>query len=369
MIATRVIDDDAAFGELRHEWNDLLQDSSCCCLFLTWEWLHTWWQFLAADRKLHIITVRRDGLLIAIAPLAIRSAFTRPLMPLKVLEFLGSGNAGSDYLSFLIRSGHEDVSLKEITRSLSESGLMLELTRVEKTSLAMANVAGRLKESGWKAYYLTTNFSPHINLSGHTWQSYRRSLNSTHLKMFERKEKKLYRDFEVKLERASSEDECRAAMDVYMDLHLERWSEDGGSTAIGEQDLVRFHRAFSSLSLNRGWLRLFTLTLDGDPVASLYLFQFNKVYYYYQTAFDLEYGKYSVGMIILSLAIKAAIEDEAVEFDFLHDDEEYKYLWSHGERELIRLEICPSMHPGSIYQKAVSAKHRLVRAARRYVPR
>jgi hypothetical protein len=74
-------------------------------------------------------------------------------------------------------------------------------------------------------------------------------------------------------------------------------------------------------------------------------------------------------MIILSLAIKAAIEDEAVEFDFLHDDEEYKYLWSHGERELIRLEIFPSMHPGSIYQKAVSVKHHLARAARRYVPR
>src|SRR2546427_11808932 len=57
---------------MREEWSDLLTESATDCVFLTWEWLTTWWRHLAGERKLFVLAVRQRGLLLAIAPLVVR---------------------------------------------------------------------------------------------------------------------------------------------------------------------------------------------------------------------------------------------------------------------------------------------------------
>jgi CelD/BcsL family acetyltransferase involved in cellulose biosynthesis len=150
-------------------------------------------------------------------------------------------------------------------------------------------------------------------------------------------------------------------MDVFIRLHLRRWSMSGGSTALNSKELIDFHRAFSKTSLERGWLKLYTLLLDGAPVASLYVFKYRDIYYHYQSAFDPDYGSYSPGTVILTLAIKDALEDGALEFDFLHDNEAYKYLWARHERELIRLELYPAGKMGRVYQHSATMQRRIKR--------
>ncbi len=44
------------------------------CVFLTWEWLYTWWKHLAGDRQLSILVVRRGEWLVALAPFCLRPA-------------------------------------------------------------------------------------------------------------------------------------------------------------------------------------------------------------------------------------------------------------------------------------------------------
>jgi hypothetical protein len=66
-----VIQNQAAFAALKDEWTELLSAGSSRCLFLTWEWLHTWWKHLAGGKRLRIAAVRRDGRLAALAPLAV----------------------------------------------------------------------------------------------------------------------------------------------------------------------------------------------------------------------------------------------------------------------------------------------------------
>jgi len=360
-ISTKVISDTASFRDLRSEWDGLLKDCPSDCIFLTWEWLYTWWLHLPGRRKLHIIVVRLDGLLIAIAPLALRPASFNRLMPWRVLEFLASGSVGSDYLSFLIRPGHEQIAVREISNSLSRSGRMLELVRIEKSSAPMAGLSRQLQEAGWKSVGLTTNYSPYTVLSGHTWESYLDSLHSRHRTNLGKMLRRLHKDFEVSLQVAATESERHRGMDVFVRLHLRRWSGKGGSTALNQKELIDFHHAFSESSLERGWLRLYTLLLDDVPVSSLYVFKYRDVYYHYQSAFDPDYCKYSLGTVIVALAIKDAIEDGALEFDFLHDNETYKYLWARQERELIRLELYPPKTMGSVYRHSATIKHWLKR--------
>ena len=367
-ISTQVISDAASIRDLRSEWDALLQVCHSDCIFLTWEWIYTWWLHLSGKRKIHIIVVRLDGLLIALAPLALRPASLKRLMPWRVLEFLASGSVGSDYLSFLIRPGHEQTAMREIMKCLNESRRVLELVRVEKSSAPMAELSRQLQEAGWTSLGLTTNYCPYSILAGHSWDSYLQSLDASHRKNLDKMLRRLHKDFDVSLHVAATESERQWAMDVFVRLHLRRWSEKGGSTALNSTELIDFHRAFSAISLERGWLKLYTLVLDGVPVASLYVFKYGDVHYHYQSAFDPDYGKYSPGTVMLALAIKAAIEDGAVEFDFLHDNEAYKYVWARQERELIRLELYPVGKMGSVYQHSATIQRRIRRLVHKCMP-
>src|SRR2546430_12209639 len=72
VVSVERIKDPAAFEALREEWDALLEASPSQCLFLTWEWLYTWWKHLGGDRSLCIITARSGDELVAIAPFALR---------------------------------------------------------------------------------------------------------------------------------------------------------------------------------------------------------------------------------------------------------------------------------------------------------
>ena len=75
---------------------------------------------------------------------------------------------------------------------------------------------------------------------------------------------------------------------------------------------------------------------------SSYGFRYGDKFYFYQSGFDPGYARQSVGLVALGLTIKAALEEGAMEYDLLHGDEEYKFLWAHQTRELRRLELFPS---------------------------
>ena len=361
MITTQIIRDEAQFGGMRGQWNALLEDSPSDCLFLSWEWLHTWWTHLSRDRTLHIVTVHDNEQLIAIAPLALRPPRLRRLIPFQVLEFLASDNVGSDYLSFIVRNGHENAALEGISSVLNSTNYLLELVRIDKTSLPMMSAAVHLQAMGWQIRGTITNHCPYIDLSGLTTKTFFKRLHAHHRSDLEQKFRKVQREFDVRLQLVRTDEERHLAMSSFVDLHLTRWSEHGGSTALGNQRLIEFHEALSKIALDRGWLRMYTLMLDDAPAAQLYMFDYHGVYYYYQTAISADYYRYSVGTLITRLAIDDAIENAAVEFDFLHDDEEYKYLWADRERELIRLELFPPPSAQKMYGPVMRARETVKR--------
>src|SRR5215472_11459827 len=100
------IDNLEQFLSMREEWNALLQSSKSNCVFLTHEWLSSWWKHLADGRRLSIVTANDIGELVGILPVAVRAPQYARMMP-RVLEFLGSGVIGSDYLDMIIKGGRE----------------------------------------------------------------------------------------------------------------------------------------------------------------------------------------------------------------------------------------------------------------------
>jgi CelD/BcsL family acetyltransferase involved in cellulose biosynthesis len=363
------IHDGPRFAQLKLEWGDLLESSTSPCLFLTWEWLHTWWKHLAADRQLSILTVRCGSELAALAPLCVRppSLSRRCLFP--VQEFLGSGNAGSDYLDFIVRRGCEHKARQAFASCLATERLMFDWAQLQRVGCFAAGVASTLGEKGWRVSETRTNTCPFILLAGRSWESYLATLGAEHRYNFNRKWKRLNRDYLVQFEEVRTEEQCRESIDLVIALHNVRWRDRGGSDAFHTPGLVGFHQEFSQVALDRGWLRLYVLRLNGKPAASLYGFLYHRTFYFYQSGFDAAYDKYSVGLVTMGLAIKRAIEEGAEEFDLLHGDEAYKSHWSNGSRELGRLELYPPGSLGWLCRSSVEMVHASRRIARRVLPR
>ena len=365
MLLLQVIHTEKDLDEIREEWTELLANSSSDCFFLTWEWLRTWWKHLAGSRKLHLLVLRRDEEVIAIAPFASSSTILARVARIRVLEFLGTGSVGSDYLDIIARRGNEDEAIAALADYFRKENFLLDLKQLlEKRSLA-GKLATLLQQQRWTGSEMRTNICPFIDLAGHTWKSFQAGLGGKHRYNFHRRLKNLHRDFDARFDCVVAEDQRSAALAALVTLHNKRMQARGGSDGLHTSELVGFHEELTRLALVQGWLRLFVLTVNGEKAAALYGFAYAKKFYFYQSGFDPRYSPHSVGLVTMGLAIQAAIEGGSEEFDLLHGDENYKSLWARQHRDLVRMELYPPTLRAAVYSRAI----RLNRLARRSIRR
>ena len=161
-----------------------------------------------------------------------------------------------------------------------------------------------------------------------------------------------------------TEAERREALEALVALHTRRWQERGGSEAFGSPRLLAFYDEASRLALQRDWLRLFILRLDGKPAAVLHGYRYGPKFYFYQSGFDPSFAKESVGLVTMGLTIRHALEEGATEYDLLHGAEPYKFHWADRVHELGRLELFAPGLRGAIYRQLVVGGVRAKEAAR-----
>jgi CelD/BcsL family acetyltransferase involved in cellulose biosynthesis len=352
------------FLKLRDEWNAALEASASDCVFLTHEWLSIWWIHLSEGRRISILTARDGGKLVGALPVAERAPqFTR-MMP-RVLEFLGTGVIGSDYLDVIAERAREPEVVAAFGEYLTRRGLMIQLNQLRGNSSVAHLLGEHLRQRAWTVEETQLNVCPYIDLKGHDWESYLAVLGPNIRKNINRYFRNLPKAFDMRIDCVRRTNEAEAALDIAVDLHKKRWAEEGLSEAFHSEAVIAFHREFVRAAAERGWLRLLILWLDGIPVSALYGLLYGPVFYFYQSGFDPAYSKHSVGVTTMGIAIKTAIEEGASEYDFLHGSEEYKFHWARDVRDLTRLELHPPQASAWIYKHAID----LNRAARQMAKR
>jgi CelD/BcsL family acetyltransferase involved in cellulose biosynthesis len=355
-----IIDDADGFARLAPQWNELLQNSAADCPFLTAEWLGAWWRFLSSTHKLQLITVTEGGRLIAVAPLLLMRG---PLGMFPRLEFLGTGPAGSDYLDVIVRYGHEGDGLQAIVAALEQQRATLRLNHVLSASAA-SRLAERLREDGWTLRITDGGLCPVIALAGHTWESYLASLGASHRANFRRRARSLNERFDVQFRLVTTDADRRDALTALVNFHAQRFGPHG-STAFLTPAVRAFQADATRQALERGWLRMYVLNLDGQPAGVMYGFLYNGRFYFYQHGFDPQHERFSVGLVLMGLTIQAALEEGAIEFDMLWGTETYKSLWARDQRQLAQVQAFPPHMAGIVQRRTLEAERTMRTVARR----
>jgi CelD/BcsL family acetyltransferase involved in cellulose biosynthesis len=354
------VEDEASLDRIKPEWNELLRASDANTPFLTWEWLHAWWGHLHAAAALRVLCVRAAGRLIAVAPLVV---CRRPPAWLPVCEFLGTGDAGSDYLDVIVRRGSEPEALEALADALDADGDALRLDHVPSSS-ASQQLVDRLASRGWRALRLPGGRCPVIGLAGHTWDSYLATLGPAHRANVRRRVRAAERTFELRFARVGTDAERRDALTALVAFHDRRFRTHG-STAFRTPALRAFHEEATRHALHRDWLRMYVLRLNEAPAAVMYSLSYAGGFFFYQHGFDDRYERHSIGLVLMAHTIRAALEEGAQTFDMLWGTESYKWLWARQANELQQIHLFPGDVGGRIQHGAVIARRGVARAVRR----
>ena len=97
---TRVVRSAGEFETLADRWNRLLPECADANVFVSHEWLYSWWAAYRPSARLAIVLAEDRGQLRGIAPMMIETV-NRAGLSMRVLRFIGDGTGESDHVNFL----------------------------------------------------------------------------------------------------------------------------------------------------------------------------------------------------------------------------------------------------------------------------
>lgn len=343
------LDGEDVFDSLREAWRELSAQTESAP-FLSWEWLSTWYKWFGADRTPFVLKATRENRLIGLLPLCFEEKKVLG-MRLKRLAFVGEQVGGADYLDLIARPEDKREVLSAVFDFLKKENcfdvICLENLASDSTTADFLQSFGEhtTKPSLRFANLITEN-CPKINLSG-GWETILKE--SKRAANFKRRLKQLEKIPDFEFRTLTSPDETKEAFERFYQLHEKRWLKDGGSELSGHPRLVSFQRDLIQALGASGLLRFDELWAEGECRATVYGLDDGRAFYYYNAGYDLDWAKRSVGLVLIGLSVKNAVERGNRMYDFLRGSENYKFDWANDKSELVTARLSRNTIPALAY--------------------
>jgi CelD/BcsL family acetyltransferase involved in cellulose biosynthesis len=354
-----VITDARQLAEIEPDWRSLAERRGNA--FLTPEWYFAWLRSYGEQADPAVVTVHGPaGDLQGVMPL-VRDRAARP----RSLRFGGANLADHLHPAAAVIEEEESVALAAGARLGGEiSGW---------STIVLDNVDA---DAGWwrammsaapvplAAFSYRETTLPCIQLPA-SWEAYLAGRSRNFRSQLGRKLRALERSHEVRFRRTQMASELTSDLETFFRLHYARWESRGGSSSASER-VRSFHADFAEAALERGWLRLWLMEVDGDSVAAWYGWRLGERYSYYLAGFEPRWSDASVGLLLLAHTVHEAIDEAASEYDLLLGEEAYKQRFATDARPVETVILARSLHPMRL---VAGAEVSLWRAHRRLPPR
>ncbi len=312
--------------EAEAAWEQVLGVSDAATLFLTPWWQKTWWKHFGGGAELAVHVVSDGQRPVGVAPLVRADG---------VLELLGATDL-FDYRDFIVERGREEDFCVALLDHLSgRDWHTLRLESVRESSPTLRALGGAAESAGMSVEIEQEDVAPVLPLPA-TWEQYVSGLSKKDRHELRRKIRRLHGAGEVTRTACSAPEQVPDMMAVFLRLHRAS-SPDKAEFMTAEREAF-FLEAVGEAAC-RGGLRLEELALDGTPVASCLGFAYAGAFLLYNSGYDPEHSKLSVGIVSKALAIEGSIESGDSAFDFLRGSEDYKYRLGGQDRQVYRVIV------------------------------
>lgn len=294
---------------IRERWQALA--AACGNPFLSWEWSSIWWEHFGEQREQAILGCEDgEGNLVGIAPLYVDSE-----KPVRIVRPIGHFPA--DVLGVICAPEHTSAVEQALAEHLvnEESWDILLLERNPSPALADSLGGQRIR----------AHVEPELRIEAADWDGFLKSKSKNFRGQVRNYENRLRRDheFEIRL----CDDPERLEDDFATLVRLHRMTRElRGDDPLGAfpPELAAFHLDFAREALERGWLRFWIATIDGEPAAAWYGFRYGGADWFYQSGRDPRWLRESVGFVLMSHTVRDAVEHGIHTYKLLLGNEDYK---------------------------------------------
>jgi len=279
-------------------------------------------------------------------------------MKLRKIEFIGT--PASDYHTFLLTARDPEYTRTIINyvNRLAPDWDCFEFEEVPTDS----ETAGVLRTLPKKSFNFEEEISalcPYIILPSR-FEDYFEGLGSNWRRNMRRWGKKLNQDFKVEFKICDSVETIEDTLKAFFSLHQKRWRSKGQPGAFTDKAFCDFHHDVAKYFAEKGWLTLCFLTLDDEPVSTVYAFKYAQKMFNYLSGFDPQYSEYRVGHLVFLYLIKHSMNNGIKEFDFMRGDESYKRLWNPMMRKNLKLGAIRKTFVPIVYSWIMHARARAI---------
>ncbi len=339
----------------RNSWSNLVAQVPGLSVFLTPEWMFSWWHAYSENKELCVLLLSDPQVgIVGIAPLYWERRKYLGFTELRVLRFIGDGSADSDDLDFIVKPGYAASVAKALLNWMRQAKWdVCQFDALSSKSEVAALLDNALRGLGWKR---TVSHRPFTRVKlPETWALYLKKLSAKERQKTGIRLRRLQSRHKVCFRRCERPDELHAFLETLYALHQKRWEAKGEPGSFCVVERRHFYEEMTRMLLSRGWLGLWLLEMDDVPVAAQIGMCYGDGFYALQEGFDPAYASDSVGYVLRSLVLQECIENGVRFYDFLYGDQDSKQRWGAEVGHYVDFHFARSASVGAVYLASVQA--------------
>jgi len=335
----KIIHDFNELSPYRDRWNSILSNSSNNNVFLTYEWMSTWWEVYGSHKQLFVLLVEEEGNPVGIVPMYSEERNFLGVLPIRQYAFLANRYVGSDFLDFIIDPGKEKEVLTKVLEYFTSHRIWdrIVFEDIDSESPTLGFLLSCLERSHLSFQQNVSFMCPYMILPDE-WEAFMNTPDLVFKKSIQRYVKKLYRQRQINLELAVEESRLDESLKNLFKLHKERWNLSGSSGIFEDKNIKEFYHKISRVLSRRGWLRLSALQVDSKIEAMEFGIIYSHKYYYLQSGCSQAGLRMKAGNVLRYKVFESLIGNTKI-IHFMRGAEPYKFDWGCLNKLTVNMEL------------------------------
>lgn len=311
-----------AIEPLYGEW-DALADRMGAPPFLRPGWFAAWWRAFGGG-ELKLLVARRDGRLSGVFPLYRHGS-----------KLQSASNWHTPVFGVL---AEDDETRSTLVHELFEHHpRRAALAFLEPQESEQAEWDEAAKAAGYRVLTRTLERSPYVTIEG-DWETFLRHRGRSVRSDLPRRLRRLQDEGRVTFELSDGTERLGELLEEGFAVESSGWKGAENSAILSHSETHAFYTEVARWAVERGWLKLMFLRLDGRPIAFQYNLVQNGAWYFIKGGYDPAFARYSPGRLLTRAALEHAFALGLSTYEFLGGDEHYKMQWTSEchERTLVQ---------------------------------
>ena len=326
-----IVTDIDRFNKIKEPFNELVSATEVDHVFFKHEYYRCFLTSHDLQDKLFLVTGWRDGQLVAVAPL-MKSSIVKRGVRFSVLASIHSGlfprtnllSLKADDLRQLLDCAIKNCSLDIVDLRDLEDGI--ETTDRIVSYLSENHSNGFVK--------LPSKKSPYIETTG-SWEDYLKAQSRNRRRFLKNRiDKKLAECDDYTIELIRSSENYEKIEEAILKISESSWKAETGSSITMVEKQKKFYREFTPLGLDHGWVHIWMMTVNSEPVAFEYYLNHSGSYSGIRSDYDQRFAGFYPGDAIKRDILKFLFASEKHrEYDMGGVITPYKMRWTSTVRD------------------------------------